>query len=460
MFSKEINEVNYRNIDKWFLFLLKERFDIDFVLLRKGNKVIISIVGSDSRLIINNIDWFLYKFANTSDIKCLKWKADEYGFIGIIDNEQYLLHGVDISHPLIYMGKNECILNFDILGMIYWVLNRLEEIYSNKLDHFSRFDSHYSHAYINNYLHRPIIDELFFILRQIIQKLWPNIKLKQHKFRFEISHDVDRPSRYSFKNKFNLLKSMLGDLRYGYIKDALYAPYIKFFSLEQFHNSDPYNTFEWIFDISERLHIENTFNFIAGGIHKNDADYYLNDYRIKKLMSKIISNGHKIGLHPSFNTYLDEQQLKMEFNLLKEQCFEIGIKQDYWTGRMHYLRWSHPETLQLLENIGLDCDSTLGYSREAGFRCGTCYEYTMFNPISYELLKLKEHPLIIMDVMLLQDVFLTKNEKEIAQDKIISLIEIVKKLDGNLTFLWHNSTLRNPFSKQLYQETLELLASS
>lgn len=53
---------------------------------------------------------------------------------------------------------------------------------------------------------------------------------------------------------------------------------------------------------------------------------------------------------------------------------------------MHYLRWGHPTTLQAWNDAGMDYDSTLGYADSPGFRCGTCFEYPAFNPITQQQL--------------------------------------------------------------------------
>ena len=89
--------------------------------------------------------------------------------------------------------------------------------------------------------------------------------------------------------------------------------------------------------------------------------------------------GHEIGLHPSYRTYLSPQQIKREFRILRHEAELAGIRQEQWGGRQHFLRWKAPDTWQGWEEAGLQYDSTLGYSDRPGFRCGTCYEYPVFN---------------------------------------------------------------------------------
>lgn len=451
--------INWQNIDKWFLLILKERFGVDFKIERTPNIVKISLPNMENSIIFNKIDLAFYGFANTLDIDCTKWSASAHGFVGVIDDELYVPYNDKLIDVLIKKESGNYIFNYDFLGLVYWTLNRLEEVNSVHVDKFDRFDPKFSHAYIHGYLQRPIIDEWFDIFKQVIVRLWSTIQLKEVKFRFEVSHDVDRPTRYGFKSGASLVKAILSDVKNGYVSDAVIAPLIKLNSHYCLHVKDPYNTFDWILDVSRKWNVKNAFYFITDGIHTNDADYKLSYAPIQNLLKKISEHGHEIGLHPSFDTYLDPEQLKKEFVLLKDACHTLGIHQNVWGGRMHYLRWSHPNTLQSWNDAGLSYDSTLGYSAKIGFRCGTCHEYTMFNPVTYELLKIKQKPLIFMEVMCVQDTQLNLNTKNKIQSHIYELIKIVEKVNGNFTFLWHNSNLRNPLSRQLYEDTLEFLVS-
>lgn len=449
--------MNFEKIDDWFLLILRERLGLDFRLLRKNDEVELSLANSQKKLIITEIEPAFYLFANTEDIHCTKWKASTENLEGVIHDELFLPYAKTPCFPLFEEVEEGYKIKYDILGLVYWILNRLEEVNSTHLDKFYRFDPKKSHAYLNGYLQRPIVDEWFDILEQIIKRVWRDITIKKHTFSFFLSHDVDRPARYTFKTKIALLKSIASDVKQGYIVDALRAPFIRGTNRNTLSSMDPYNTFEWLFSISEKFNIKNAFYFIAGGNTPYDADYRLSYPQIQALLKSIVARGHEIGLHPSFDTYTEPTKLEEEFIALKDACTQLGIHQEKWGGRMHYLRWSHPDTLQAWENAGLDYDSSLGYSNVAGFRCGTCFEFTPFNPMLVQLLKLKERPLIVMEGMLLQDLSLTSAKKEAVQNEIFSLINMTKKVKGQFTFLWHNSTLRNPLSRELYTEVLEEL---
>ena len=66
---------------------------------------------------------------------------------------------------------------------------------------------------------------------------------------------------------------------------------------------------------------------------------------IRNLLKNINVCQHKIGLHPSFQTYRNPEQLKLEAARLRSVCNSLEIEQAQWGRRMHFLRWSHPETI-------------------------------------------------------------------------------------------------------------------
>jgi len=90
-------------------------------------------------------------------------------------------------------------------------------------------------------------------------------------------------------------------------------------------------------------------------------------------------------------------------------------------------------------------DSTLTYPEKEGFRCGTCYGYSVFNILTRKKLKLKEVPLEVMEGSLVNYQNLPPEK---AEKKIIKLMEKVKKYNGSFVLLWHNSS----FSGELWEK--------
>ena len=97
-----------------------------------------------------------------------------------------------------------------------------------------------------------------------------------------------------------------------------------------------------------------------------------------------------------------------------------------------------PYTWQIWEDNNMKYDSTLCYADNAGFRCGTCYEFSVFNILKRKKLELKEMPLIIMDATLVNYQGLSPLQ---SLTKITSILDRVKRYSGQFVILWHNSNL-------------------
>ena len=194
--------------------------------------------------------------------------------------------------------------------------------------------------------------------------------LKRHHFSIKLSHDVDQPSLYAFKPWRTIARIMASHIiRGGDLKAFVTAPYVKVATRNELVAEDPYNTFDWLMDVSEENNLKSAFYFICGRTNpERDADYELEHRVIRKLMRRINERGHEIGLHPSYDTFQKPDRLKKEANRLKRICAEEGIEQAQWGGRMHYLRWEQPQTMRAWVDAGMNYDSTLGYADHAGFR--------------------------------------------------------------------------------------------
>jgi hypothetical protein len=348
---------------------------------------------------------------------------------------------------------NHIHLNLDIFGSAFFMLSRYEEVITKDRDRHGRFPAYLSHAYKNNYLNRPLVDEYVEILKECMRMLWPDLKFKERKFSTNVSHDVDQVSRYQTRNNFyQYLRTIGGDFSRGFIKDLIYSPLSYFYNQENISLYDPYNTFNWLMDISEENNIKSTFNFICGKSSKNNADYHIEDNRIKNLIRKIHDRGHIIGLHPSYDCYDDPDLIKKELNQLYKVLQSLNIKQETRNSRMHYLRWKTPDTLRYLNSAGINKDSTLGYADYAGFRCGTCHSYAGYDLINQKTLDIRIEPLIVMDCTLFDYM---KLNYEQAYDVAIDIKRKCQKMNGQFNILWHNSYLQDSRQKHFYQDLVE-----
>ncbi|WP_312962820.1 polysaccharide deacetylase family protein [Stutzerimonas nitrititolerans] len=438
----------------WLQTILQERFGHAFALQPHTDSQHIDLrLPGDARCITLALDGATFTRIG-SDLPCAQWNASIEGYVTPV-GPMLPAPGVEqLPVPLITATDSGWHIGYDILGLTYWMLNRIEEIGRTDLDNHGRFPATASHAYKHNYLERPVVDEWLHVLGQVISKTWPGIELKQHTFSMKVSHDVDAPSRYGFANAKGLLRAMAGDvLKRGDFKNPLRAPWIRLNSRETIHPSDPFNTFEWIMNLSDQHGLTSAFYFICGRTSNLDADYEPEHPAIRALMRRIHERGHEIGLHPSYNTYQHPQMIAVEAQRLRKIAAEEGIEQARWGGRMHYLRWEQPTTLRAWAEAGMDYDSTLSYADRPGFRCGTCFEYPAFDPVENRELKLRVRPLVVMECSVIDACYSGLGVGEAAQQKLKTLKDVCRKLNGCFTLLWHNSSFANKSFIKLYGYT-------
>ena len=333
---------------------------------------------------------------------------------------------------------------FDILGLIFWVLGRVEEIGVHKLDSHSRVPSAELHSCLYSYYDRPIIDEWLDILKQIMLQVWPSLTPRSLKSSIRVSHDVDRPSYSAYDGWFEILRITIGNLLRGDLKKALLGLYIKLFTRSRFLVQDPYNTFSWLMTESERRGLVSEFFFLAGGNNqKFDGNYELSSPEIQALIRDINNRGHLIGLHPSYETYKSLCALKSEFSHIRNIIASINKNTSVINSRMHYLRFEWPTTIQILNSVGLASDSSLGFSDRPGFRCGTARPYRAFDPVQGITLDIIIRPLLFMESSI-----------DLHDHDAINKALMVKKhcfaVNGIFEILWHNSSLDSQRNREIY----------
>jgi len=438
----------------WLENLLTERFGHAFTLCKQADALLLTLAGNESCIRFDQLQKIFHK--SHSSFPCNHWQASSEGYTSPIEDILPAPSEVELPSPLIELTDNGATFHYDILGLTYWMLTRLEEVGSADLDEHGRFPAISSHAYKHNYLERPIVDEWLNILGQVIQRVWPDIGLKRHQFGMKVSHDVDHPARYGFANPKRLLRAMVGDIvkRKEY-KNAMLAPWIRLNTRHKLHPRDPYNTFDWIMNQSEQHGLKSAFYFMCGRTDIiKDGDYEIEHPAIVDLMQRIHKRGHEIGLHPSYGTYQQPELIKNEAEHLKRVCAEVVIEQQQWGGRMHYLRWEQPTTLRAWADAGMGYDSTLGYADRPGFRCGTCHEYPVFDPVAKEQLFLRVRPLVVMECSVMAEKYLGLGATELALEKILEIKNRCITVSGCFTLLWHNSEFQKSTVCEIYQQVL------
>ncbi|WP_252234919.1 polysaccharide deacetylase family protein [Clostridium sp. CH2] len=369
------------------------------------------------------------------------------------------------NHPVIYLNNEDepyckikegyIITNIDVVQSIFFVITCYEEAIlfeQIRKDKCDRFPTNKSLAFKEKFTDIPIANEyinwIFKWIKSLNSKYKRKLTFENHKFGACLTHDVDRPFKYTYalKNDIKRLKSIN---IYNNMKDVILH------TMKNIdYKYDPYYTFDYIRKVEKKYNFNSSFYFMTGGETNYDNNYQINNPIIINLIKKLEEDNCEVGYHYSFNA--SEKYILREN---EKKILDSKVINKIYGGRNHYLRFRSPQSWNIGEKTGLLYDTTLGYNDIVGFRCGLCTPYRVFDIFENKELDLWEIPLVIMDGAL-------KNGKsvELSTDnsirEIIKYIEIVKKYNGIFTLLWHNSSFNDSMwlgSKKVYENVLKYL---
>ena len=444
-------------ITRWMEDLVCERASPELALqFVPGVGWELTVVGSSRRVVLTSNPVRYERLAVTLPPHAARWDPRAEGWEAPLD-EALLLPGVaDIAHPVITMGPDGARITFDLFWFALWALSRGEEAANTERDTHNRFPVHASHAFQQGYLDRPLVDEWFALLREVVQRTWPALPLVHPKFSVAVSHDVDEPHFLEGIGFYAIVRRSAGDIlrRHAYVR-GLSAPFRWLLHRIGVPGMDPYNQFAWMMQQAEARGLRSTFHFLCGNTDaRYDRSYRLSDPYLRTLLASIHARGHAIGLHPSYGSCYNAGVIQREAKELRRHCTDLGIPLPRLTNRMHYLRWATPETPRALAAAGIFSDCTLGYAELPGFRCSTCFEYSAFDPTTNNRLSLRIQPLVAMDVSLLSNRYLNLGYVA-ACARLTMLKRKCRAVGGCFTLCWHNSELDTPVKRRIFQSILD-----
>ncbi|MDA3909725.1 MAG: polysaccharide deacetylase family protein [Bacteroidales bacterium] len=343
----------------------------------------------------------------------------------------------------IHVSENTIHVQGDILASAFFLLSRWEEVVSDTRDGLGRFPDSEAYLIKNGLNLRPIVNEYAYFILNCLNRLHYNFPQKHlPDFKIVPTHDVDKFRRFNSRTK--VFRALVGDLYKRKSFRLAQSTLRQVRAMKKALVKDPFDTFSQLMDYAESANVKAKFFFMPGEMGEQDVYYDINDAEVKKTVKEILERGHLVGIHPGMSSFLNQSQLLIEINRLKQ----IGV--NVTSGRQHYLRYRVPDTWRIWDTLNLNLDYGMSYHESPGFRCGIANAFPAFDVLSGEPLDLKLMPTVLMDQALLKYCKTPSEFKVIANQ----LKAVCKKYHAEFVFLWHPENINTP-EWQPYSEILK-----
>ena len=316
--------------------------------------------------------------------------------------------------------------SFDIFAASFYLLSRYEEYLPHQKDAYGRYDPVQSLACREGFLNRPLVNEWLQDFRSLLAHKFPQLVMPVPVFRFMPTYDIDVAYAYLCRG---LKRTILGagqSLVQGNLSDCMDR-----FKVLSGKKKDPYDVYEWLDALHLKYRLRPQYFFLLAdkqqGYDKNVAPE-------EKAFRDLIlyhAMGYPVGLHPSWQSGDNKALLKQEKDHLEKLAGKKVI-----SSRQHYIRLSLPDTYRSLIELGIESDFSMGYGSVNGFRASISSPFSWYDLEKEQMTSLKIYPFCFMDANALFEQDLTPAQ---AFEEIRHYHDVVKKVNGTMITIWHNS---------------------
>jgi len=317
-------------------------------------------------------------------------------------------------------------LGFDIFSASFYLLSRYEEYNAAQRDRHGRFSASSSLAHRYEFLQLPIVQIWVRGLANQLHHYYPQLSVRHPQYNFQASYDIDLAWAFRHRGLGPNLLGMAADLTRGRPDRLLLRSRVL---LRQ--QADPYDTYQRIAALHEAAEPPPLFFFLLGRWGRFDRNVAPQRPALRKLM-RFLANAYPCGIHPSYRSNQQEQQLRRE--LIQYQAI---LGETPKRSRQHFLMLQLPDTYRSLLKYGIRSDYSMGYADGIGFRAGIAIPFPWYDLKAERQEQLLIHPFQVMDITLRKYLNLDTEEALIAVKTILSHC---RKYGGTFTTLWHNSS--------------------
>ncbi len=241
------------------------------------------------------------------------------------------------------------------------------------------------------------------------------------------THDVDFFPGTRFDSAKRLAKNAIGSLAFGQAPRRAFFQALKGISV-LVTGHDP-------FDQIPRMQAEEreraagaSYFFIAAKRHRRDANYTVDEPRVRRSMADLVAGGMEVGVHGSYTSLDEKGRLASEFTRLRSLGLNISGT------RQHWLRFTMDRLIREVEAAGASYDTSVGWPYHAGFRAGACFAFPPYDFEHERAATFIEIPLVMMDQALQG----AAGSEQARFNAAASLLATSREYGwGGISVLWH-----------------------
>ncbi|MBL0310083.1 MAG: polysaccharide deacetylase family protein [Bacteroidetes bacterium] len=343
-----------------------------------------------------------------------------------------------------YPVSDRSLIPFDIFASAFFMITRYEEYLPGKKDKYDRYRGSQSMSSKGGHLEKPMIDYYALALKKILKAQYPALQFRPNPFEYILTFDVDMAFSYLHKDT----RTNLG----GFARSIILSEFGDFkdrFLVLLRQKRDPYDTYDYIYEIAEKHDLKTRFFFLLGDKSKFDKNVSYKIPAFREIV-KMVSEKSETGIHLSFKSHVSNELMVKEIERLQE----IGGNK-VSANRFHYLRYQIPSSYSRLIKVGITEDHSMGYAGRVGFRAGTGSPYSFFNLKHNVRTPLRIYPFAFMDATF---VHYRRNNPNESLEKIRELMNYVKETGGPFVGLWHNSSFTENKDYKGWRKIFETVA--
>lgn len=332
---------------------------------------------------------------------------------------------------------------FDLFSAIFYLISRYEEYLPHQKDKHGRYDVKQSAAYQFGFLREPLIDKWLYHFEISLQISF-GFALSKRRFQFLPSFDIDMAWKFLHKPKGMNVGGWIKNIFKGQISEIKERFFVTIKGrLDPFYSFDQLNTLHSNYSLHPLLFI------LLGKRSRYDRNTEPTHPAMLQLM-KELRQSYECGIHPSYQSHQNKEIVQNEMNILQAAIQKPVIK-----SRQHFIKFNLPSTYQILIELGIQEDYSMGYAALNGFRASTSHSFLWYDLSKEQKTGLRIFPFAFMDAT--SKFYLHQNQEQAFQEWLHFYREI-KLVEGQFISIWHNYILSNPSDKKswlpFYERTL------